>query len=195
MPDLSGIILAGGQSKRMGRNKALLRINGVPLIQILALELETLADKIFISANDPATFAFLGLRVIADLYRGQGPLAGLHAAMIQSDRPMMLLLACDLPRVRAPLLRTLVGEMSDFDAVIPKTSDSRVHPLCAVYRRTCLATIERNLAAGKNKMTDIFEDGVLRVKYVASQAGGFRDEELWNLNYPEDLEALEGLAG
>ena len=70
------------------------------------------------------------------------------------------------------------------------TSDSRVHPLCAAYRRTCLAAIEHNLREGKNKMTDIFEANSLRVRYLSNEGGRFSDDELCNLNDPEDLRIL-----
>ena len=187
IPDLSAVILAGGQSRRMGRNKALLAVDGMPLIQKLAHELELLTDQIFISANDPVPFAFLRLPVIADLYPGRGPLGGLHSAILRSNRPMMLLLACDLPGVQEPFLRRLVAAIKEYDAVIPQTSDSRVHPLCAVYRRSCLPAIEQNLKAGRNKMTAIFDSGLLKVRYLSAGKGSFRDEDLCNLNSPLDL--------
>ena len=174
----------------MGCNKALLPVEGVPLIQRLAHLLEPITDQVFISANDPAPYAFLGLPVLSDIHAGQGPLAGLHAAMIRCDRPVMLLLACDLPCVQEPLLRKLIAEIDAQDAVIPMTSDSRVHPLCAVYRRTCFPAIEQNLIEGKNKMTDVFKTNSLRVRYLSSERGGFSDDELCNLNHPEDLRIL-----
>src|SRR6266540_1117046 len=165
--DLGAVILAGGISSRMGCNKALLPVGGVPSIQRLTHLLLPLTDQVFISANDPAPYAFLGLPVIPDIHAGQGPLAGLHAAMVRCDRPIMLLLACDLPCVKEPLLRKLIAEIDEQDAVIPMTSDSRVHPLCAVYRRTCFPLIERNLIEGKNKMTDVFQANSLRLRYLS----------------------------
>jgi molybdopterin-guanine dinucleotide biosynthesis protein A len=190
--NLGAAILAGGISSRMGCNKALLPVDGVPLIQRLTCLLEPLTEQVFISANDPVPYAFLGLPIVSDIHAGQGPLAGLHAAMVRCELPVMLLLACDLPRVQEPLLRKLIAGIDEHDAVIPMTSDSRVHPLCAVYRRTCLPAIEHNLREGKNKMTDIFESNSLQVLYLSNERGGFSDDELYNLNRPVDLRALSG---
>src|SRR5688572_20417127 len=99
-PDLCAVLLAGGQSRRMGRNKALIPLDGCPIITRLACEAGQLTDQIIISANDIPVYESLGLPIVPDVYQGQGPLAGLHAAMTYSERPLLLALACDLPAVK-----------------------------------------------------------------------------------------------
>lgn len=183
--DLCVVLLAGGQSLRMGRNKALIPLQGRPMISRLAGEAGRLTDQILISANDIPVYESLGLHVVPDIYKGQGPLAGLHAAMTHSERPLLLALACDLPSVKESFLRLLVRVAEGYDAVIPVTSDGRPHPLCAVYRRSCLPALERNLHAGVNKITELLKS--LNVNWLPESPTNFLAEDVCNLNTPEDL--------
>ena len=191
IPDLSAVILAGGNSRRMGTDKALLVLQGRPLIDTIVDRVRLLTDEIWISANDPFKYQFLGLPVIEDVYPGQGPLAGLHSGMRHTGRPLVLLLACDLPRVGERLFRNLVANLGDYDAVIPRTADGRFHPLCGLYRKTCLTAIEKNLLSGLNKMTGIFDEGSLRVRPLGPEEGMFQESDVCNLNFPEDLEIFD----
>lgn len=185
--EICGVILAGGKSLRMGRDKALLEVHGQSLIARTASLLSSMSDEIVISANDPTPYASLSLPVIRDVYPGQGPLAGLHAAMAWTRRPLVLLLACDLPRVHSQMLARLIELSDGFDAVIPRTTDGGFHPLCAVYRRTCLSAIEASLIQQMNKMTAFLENSPLRVQWPTSTEGFYVDEDLINLNSPGDL--------
>ena len=174
----------------MGFDKALLSIGGKPLIQTILERVRPLTDEVFVSSNDQSAYEFLGLPVVPDVFKEQGPLAGLHSAMLHSSRLLFLLLACDMPNLHEPLLRHLVLSAEGFDAVIPRTADGGNHPLCAVYRKTCLPAIESNLSMGVNKVTDIFAESSLRVRWLEIREGGFSDLDLANLNSPEDLESF-----
>lgn len=184
--DLAAVLLAGGKSRRMGREKALLFLDGRPVVQILAERLSRLTDQVFISTNDPQTFTFLGLPSITDIYPGRGPLGGLHAAMTHTSRPLLLVLACDLPGASTDFLQYLIDCSADYDVVIPCTSDGRLHPVCAVYRRTCLAQVRQILEIGENRMLSLLEDPKLRVRRVAPGEGLFSEADLFDLNSPED---------
>ena len=171
----------------MGFNKALLPINGRALIMRVLDQVQLLTDEILLSANDSSAYVCLGLPMVGDVFKSQGPLAGLHAAMLQSTRSLFLLLACDMPNLRESLLRTLISSAAGFDAAVPRTADGRCHPLCAVYRRTCLPTVERNLEWKVNRVTDIFIGSLLRVRWLDEAEGGFCEADLANLNSPQDL--------
>ena len=193
--EVCGVILAGGKSLRMGRDKALLEVHGQSLIARAAAVLSSVSDEIVISANDPTPYASLCLPVISDVYAEQGPLAGLHAAMTWTRRPLVLLLACDLPRVWSGLLLSLIDLSSGYDAVIPRTSDGLAHPLCATYRRACLPFVERALIHQVNKMTGFLEDSSLKVRWLSPAEGCFTDGDLVNINCPNDLEDFLGKIG
>ncbi len=185
---LCAVILAGGRSSRMGLNKALVRLDGRTLIESIADVANSVADDVVISANEPSPYGFLGLPVVADVFKGQGPMAGLHAAMLHFPRQRFLLLACDMPNLCEGLLRLLVASLEGFDAVIPCTRDGVAHPLCAVYARTCMQAIEENLRRGENTAREILAHPKLNVRRLDIAGAGFGEAALANLNTPEDLE-------
>ena len=172
----------------MGFDKALLSLGRQPVAQMLAARLRELTDQVFLSTNDPSVYSFLGLPAIADAYPGRGPLAGLHAAMLHTSRFWVLVLACDLPGVSTILLRRLIESSSDFDAVIPVTSDGRMHPVCALYSRNCLGLVEKYLGAGENRMINLLENPKLRVLRITAAEGFFSDAELHDVNSLQDYE-------
>jgi molybdopterin-guanine dinucleotide biosynthesis protein A len=188
--DICAVILAGGQSRRMGFNKALLEVGGRPLIRVLTDRIRPLTGQILISSNDDSSYEFLHLPVVPDQYVGHGPLAGFHAAMLWKICPLYIVLACDLPNLQAPLLRNLISFAKGFDAAIPRTQDGLAHPLCAVYRRTCLPSVEKALIRGANKVIESFLDDSISVRWVGPDEGQFRTEDLANINTPEDLRRL-----
>jgi len=188
--DLTAVVLAGGQSSRMGGDKALLPINGVPLIRVLVDRLRNLTDEIYVSANTSESYAFLGIPVVAAVYPRCGPLAGLHAAMLRSHRSLILTLACDIPDVPLPLLGRLVQEGSGADAVVPVSSDGHIHPVCAVYNRSCLPAIERKLQSGEYKMLRLFAEPGLRVKKLSMSQFHFPDSDLKDLDSIDDFETF-----
>ena len=189
--DICAVILAGGKSSRMGSNKALLDFGGRPLIQVIADRIRSITDQILISSNDPSRYEFLNFPVIPDRYRGHGPLAGLHAAMLWNTCALYIILACDLPNLQAPFLRRLTSLVKGYDAAIPRTRDGLAHPLCAVYRRTCLPAVESSLLRGANKMIEILQQSSLSIRWVEPEEGRFEDVELANINTPEDLRRLK----
>lgn len=188
IPNLAAVILAGGRSRRMGTNKALLILQGQTLIERIANEARHLTDEIWISANESAPYVFLGLPIIPDYYLGQGPLAGLHSGLLHSRKELLLLLACDMPGVRSPLLRTLVQAVEGYDAVVPREEGTGAHAICAVFRRTCLPALEATLLRRNNKVTDLLDDPRLHIRWLTPKEGSFLPEDLRNLNSPKDLD-------
>jgi molybdopterin-guanine dinucleotide biosynthesis protein A len=189
--NVCAVILAGGQSSRMGFNKAMVDIGGQPLIRNLIDCILPVTDQIFISSNDAQSYAFLDFPVISDHFPGKGPLAGFHSVMIRYNYALYILLACDLPNLKTSILQTLVSLAEGYDAVIPRTRDGIAHPLCAVYRRTWLPAVEKALARGANKMIQPFLDESLAVRWVTPDEGGFKESDLANINTPEDLRKLK----
>jgi molybdopterin-guanine dinucleotide biosynthesis protein A len=171
----------------MGVNKALLEIGDKPLIRVLIDRILPVTDRILISSNDAQSYGFLDFPVIPDHFPGNGPLAGFHSAMLYNTCSLYVMLACDLPNLKTALLQSLVSLAEGFDAAVPRTGDGIIHPLCAVYRRTCLPSIEMALARGANKVIRTFLDDRLAVRWVHPEEGRFEDTDLANINTPEDL--------
>src|SRR2546425_4076850 len=151
---VAGFILAGGVSSRMGRDKALLEISGVPLLVRPAGLIEPLVAAVTVIGS-PERYASLGLRVIPDAVAGVGPLGGIATALRFSASAWNLILGCDLPYLTAKWLDWLMARALDSqaDALLPGKPRG-VEPLCAMYRTSCAPAIAQALAPGVRKMTD-----------------------------------------
>lgn len=148
-------ILAGGASRRMGRNKALLPFRGKPLIRHQLDLLAPLFSEILISANEPAPYAPFGLRVVPDLFAEPCSLSGIHALLKAATAPRVFVVACDLPFLNPALIRKLLEVPGDFDVVVPE-SDEGLEPLHAIYSRTCLPAIEKSAADSQWKVSAFY---------------------------------------
>lgn len=175
--DIAAFVLAGGKSSRMGKDKAFLELAGRTLLS-RALDLAGSLTQSVAIVGDGTRFFALG-RVIEDLYPGQGPLAGIHAALSTSDAPLNLVLAVDLPFIQREFLLYLISEASRSSAIctVPKTGDGW-QPLCAVYRRDFAETAERALRDGRNKIDPLFAK--VETRAVSS-------EEMSRMNFPESM--------
>jgi len=194
---LSIVIQAGGQSARMGVDKALKPFLGRPLIQRVIERLRPIADELIVTTNRPADYAFLEVPLFPDLKLGRGALGGLYTAVASATSPIVAVVACDMPFASASLLETagrlLVEE--EADVVIPASGEG-FEPLHAVYRReTCLPAIEAALAADQWKVIAWFPQVKVRVLTLeeVKQHDPSR-RAFWNLNTPEEFAEAERLA-
>jgi molybdopterin-guanine dinucleotide biosynthesis protein A len=175
-------ILVGGRSSRMGVDKARAESNGRALALRVADRARAVCDEISL-IGDPAMYAELGLRVIPDNFPGEGPLAGIEAALLATTKEANLILACDMPAVKENLLEELFEPKAD--CVIPQHADGKIEPLCAVYRKSCHTAVKSMLESGIRGVTEairLFESHSLAVRYVRVSGAA----EFANLNTPED---------
>ncbi len=176
----SAIILAGGKSSRMGRDKSLMELDGRPLISVLVGQLIDWFDEVIISSNTPEKYDFCGVRVVADRQAGQGPLMGIASALDASKSARNLVLACDIPIVDRALIRSMLSGLSDADVVVPQNPTGYLEPLYAAYRKDIAEKMFETLRSGKRRIVHAF-DG-LRVREIGLQ----QHEVLPNLNTPQD---------
>ena len=191
---LTGLILAGGASSRMGRNKALLTLAGQTLVERVTQALAALTDDILIIANDAEPYRFLQRPIIPDIQPGYGPLMGLYSGLKAARGELALLAAVDMPFLSPDYLRFLLALAPGYDVVIPRTGH-RLHPLCAVYRReSCLPAIEQAIARGQRRLIAFHPQ--VRVRQVDEAELRRIDPDLralMNVNTPEELEAARRL--
>jgi molybdopterin-guanine dinucleotide biosynthesis protein A len=153
-PHTEAFILAGGQSSRMGRDKAMLEIGGKSLIERAASLCAPLVTSVTLVA-DPQRFARFGLPTLPDRWPGAGPLGAIATALAAAHQPWCLVLACDMPNVSAPWLEWLLFRATKSSAdVIIADNVKGVEPLCAVYRATCAPSLAAALDSGVRKVTD-----------------------------------------
>jgi molybdopterin-guanine dinucleotide biosynthesis protein A len=191
---LSIVIQAGGQSARMGENKALKRFLGRPLIQRVIERLAPVADELLLTTNQPEDFTFLKLPLFTDIKPGRGPLGGLYTALLCAKYPSVAVVACDMPFASAPLLVAAAGFLNQdkVDLVIAETREG-FEPLHAVYRReTCIPAIESAIEADQWRMISWFPK--VKVRRLAPEELGRYDPEglaFWNVNTPEEFSKAE----
>jgi len=187
----SAAILIGGKARRFqGRDKSQLMVDGRSILDRQVDELTAIADEILLVGR-PGVSSRSDLRLVQDETPGLGPLGGLAAALAEARSPELLLLACDMPFVTAPLLAYLLARAEGVDAVVPRTRRG-FHPLCAVYSRRCLPVVARRLQARQLALQALL--GEIRVGVVETEAlAPFGDPErlLANVNTPADLDDLE----
>lgn len=189
LPAFSGAVLTGGGSRRMGTDKALLEVGGRPMAAIARDALVGAgAAEVLAVGGDAAALTALGLRPVPDRWPGEGPLGGVIVALHEAQHDVVVVLACDLPRVEAAAVAALVRGLGDADAGVPAV-DGRPQVLVAAYRRACVGVLEEARAAGVRRLRDAVNR--LRVADVA-----LADPD-WvrNVNQPADLEGLGHLEG
>jgi len=191
MQDLTVFVLAGGKSSRMGRDKAFLEFEGSTLLQRALTLAHEIATEVCI-VGDAQKFSPFG-SVVADIFRDQGPLAGIHAALKASHTDLNLMLAVDLPFMEARFLQHLITQAwaDSALATVPRSSDGW-EPLCAVYRRGFADLAEKSLRDGINKIDALFN--VARTRVVDKTEllqHGFSNEMFRNLNTPEEWQAAQ----
>jgi len=187
---LSIVIQAGGDSQRMGQDKALMPFLGRPLIQRVVERLTPVADELLVTTNRPKEYLFLGLPLFRDIKPGRGALGGLYTALSSAACDAVAVVACDMPFASASLIeaasRLLVREEADI--VIPDSGEG-LEPLHAVYRRkTCLPAIKAAMDANQWRLISWFPQINARI---------LQPEEIkpynplglafWNLNTPEEF--------
>ena len=183
-------ILAGGQSRRMGRNKALIDLFGRPVLQWVIDAVTPLTDDLFLVTNTPAEYRAFNLPMVGDILPGNAALGGIYTAIATAKHSWVFLLACDMPLVRADAIALLASLRAGVDVVVPRITP---HPetLHAFYRKTCLPEIESRLAEKSLRVVGFFD--AVRVRYVPAETiapvtGNF--DFLTNLNTPADLERV-----
>src|SRR5215208_3426640 len=165
---LGAAVLAGGQSRRMGTDKALLPLvtGGQPMLGLVLERLSSVADDVLIVAIEQERYASFGARVVPDLHPQVGALGGIQAAITWSSHEHCLVVACDMPFLSLPLLRRMASEPRNYDVLVPlipgesrQRGDGLVfQTLHAIYSKQCLPFIENRIAEGNKQVIGFFED-------------------------------------
>ena len=194
---LSLVIQAGGESRRIGSDKALLSFLGKPLILRPLSRLAGLADEVLVTSNQPDKFRFLSLIPVPDLLPGCGALGGLYTALSAASHPYVAVVACDMPFASPELLafELLTLREAGADAVIPRT-EVGTEPFHAIYRaQTCLSHVRAALEAGKRRVDAWFDE--VNIRYLSPEETQPYDPDglaFSNVNTMEQLVEAERIA-
>jgi molybdopterin-guanine dinucleotide biosynthesis protein A len=173
----------------MGRDKALLELDGRPLIRIVVERMMAVCAEVLIVSGDVAPYAGFGAPVVQDRFADVGVLGGLHAGLDAASHELTLAVGCDMPFLKPEVLRAFAGWAVGFDVALLRCG-KHVEPLHAAYRRTCLPAIEGAIRAEKRRIISFFPE--VRVRYVTPEEVWALDpqmESFRNVNTPEEWEA------
>ena len=213
---VTGVILAGGQSRRMGENKALMRLGDDSLIGHVIRCLHDVTDELLLITNSPTEYAHLGVPMHGDILPDAGALGGIYTGLIHASHDAILCVACDSPFLNPNLLTYLVSVLGEYDAVMPETYSSRQTPfcrnkdigvtnpsygddtqitlqtLCAAYSKRCLPIIELMLRESELRVHALQERA--HIKRVSPEVWREFDPEgmsFFNINTPEDFKRAD----
>lgn len=184
--DITGVILAGGKSSRMGTDKGFLDLHGLPFAKYSIEAVAPLVSETIIVSNN-AEYDVFKLKRFEDIIKDAGPLAGIYTALNQTNTDFILVLSCDIPLIKTKILEELVSAgTSDFD-VIQLVSKGRSMPLIALYHRRCEHKFYELLQSGERKISLALKNCKVKDLPVRS------DQEIFtsNINTPEELKVLE----
>ncbi|ADH98735.1 molybdenum cofactor guanylyltransferase [Salisediminibacterium selenitireducens] len=194
---ITGIILAGGQSRRMGQNKALLPVGDETNIGRIKRLIEARTDDQLLVTNDPDSYEFLQIPMFEDEHKGHGPLAGIEVALRQSTTTWNLIVACDMPFVDGEIARFLCKKAKEEGALaaVPEYNGKR-HPLFACYHKDFLPYVTEALDQGEKRMINVLDQ--VKTVYISEddmKDAGWSDAHLklafYNMNHPEDYEWVQ----
>lgn len=188
LEDIAPVILAGGKSSRMGSNKSFVTLGGKPLLEAIADNMSNwFGSEPLLVTNTPEDYAYLRLPMTDDIYKGMGPLGGIHAALRWTSKSHIFVCGCDMPFIAKELIEYLTTLVQGYDVVMARDG-SLPEPLHALYSSNCLPAVEGCLVKGERRIITFFNQ--VRVRYIERveaerySPGGLA---FMNINTPEDL--------
>jgi molybdenum cofactor guanylyltransferase len=190
--DVSCIILAGGRSKRLGRNKVTETIGNLSLLETVISRLsEFKCEIIIVTAHDstiPRLTQYSSLKIVEDIYPGKGTLGGIYSGLLAASTYQNIVVACDMPFLSVKLLRYMAGLASEFDVVVPRTREGILEPLHAIYSRHCIEPIDFLIKQNRLSVLELYP--MVKVKYIEAVEIESVDPQnliFFNINTEADL--------
>ncbi len=188
---MTGIVLSGGENRRMGTDKAFLKVAGVPLIEHVLRSLQSVFHNLIIVTNAPEHYTGYQVNVVTDAFDIRGPLTGIYSGLIRSSTEYNFIVACDMPYLNPALISYMAGLAEGHDIVIPSLN-GLLEPLHAIYRKRLIPLIEEQIKHDRRRIRELF--GHVQMRYVTEQEIDRFDpgrKSFKNLNTPKDYEDAE----
>lgn len=192
---VTGLILSGGKSKRMGRPKAFLPYEGSTVIGHIVREIKDLFNEVFIVANEVESFEDLGVDVVKDILPHRGPLGGILSGLMTSSNHYAFVMACDMPLIDKRLVRELVSRRQDNDVVV-LSHPQGIEPLFGVYSKNCIKPLEESLFAGNLSVQDFLSGLKAGIyEWMPERQDAEALPPFFNINTPQDYSRVIARAG
>lgn len=188
MTGIGAVVLVGGKSSRMGKNKALLCYDGSTFLERVIAQLRDFPE-LLLSVDREERYVHYGTTMVTDTRPGCGPIGGICAALKVCQSDFMLVVSCDLPHFTHEFAAFLCTCASpEYDAIVPVTRDGRTHPLCGLYHKRTIKSFEKQIDKGHYRMIDTLN--LLHIKQIFLADSMYPDVLLRNINTPEEYEVL-----
>jgi molybdenum cofactor guanylyltransferase len=187
--EITGIVLSGGKSSRLGKEKGLAEYGGKPLVAYSIAALKSLCGEIVLSANyELDSYNKFGLEIIQDEIEGIGPMGGLLACLKQSQTRYNLVLSCDIPFVETELLSYLLSQIENYQVVAPVHGEGFIEPLCGFYNTNVISQLEETIHSGNYKLIDFLEKIKLKKVLIDNNLPFFNEQLFLNINSLNQIE-------
>lgn len=187
---ITGIILSGGKSIRMGQDKAFLLFSDRPLIETMIDKLKAACGDLIIVTNKPYLYQKYDVQLAVDIIKNKGPLGGIHTGLIASRDKYNFVCACDMPFINRDLIEYMAEKIDGYDAVVVEHK-GKLEPLCAVYSKSCVEPIEKELYRDNRKMKDFLKNiktKVIKDRVLSNFDSGGRS--FLNVNTKKDYQCI-----
>jgi len=189
--EVTGIVLSGGKSSRLGKEKGLAEYGGKPLVAYSIAALKPLCGEVLLSANyELDAYKQFGLEIVQDEIKNIGPMGGLLACLKQSQTRYNMVLSCDIPFVETDLLRYLVSQIENYQIVVPVHGEGLIEPLCGFYNTNVISQLEDSIHSGNYKLMVFLEKIKLKKVLIDHKLPFFNEQLFFNINNTNQLSAL-----
>lgn len=192
--EITGIILAGGKSSRMGKDKALSDFKGNPLIYYAIETLKPLCGNLILSANQPSeNYKAFGLPVVSDEIKNVGPMGGILTCLKHSETQHNLIISCDTPFVGSDLFMHLLSEVENYQVVVPSHETFLIEPLNAYYNTNIIGAMEQSIRNGNYKLMDFFKKVRFKSVEINEKLPFFKEHLFLNINTLQDMDQAKSM--
>jgi molybdopterin-guanine dinucleotide biosynthesis protein A len=181
---LTGVILCGGKSLRMGEDKGLIQYKNKHLVEYPLAVIKEIASEIFLSTSNKEYEVF-GYPLVSDMVDGLGPIGGIYSSMKRLNKPNYFFISCDIPNVSVSLAKKIMEHTLDYEIVVYKTTAQRIQPLFGYYSLRVFDKIKKQVNSKNYKMTDLL--GIANTYYIQAPNQQSNIELFYNVNSRKDV--------
>jgi molybdopterin-guanine dinucleotide biosynthesis protein A len=183
---ITGIVLAGGRSSRMGSDKSLIKLKDKALIEYAIDALKPLCSKVVISSNN-FIYDFTGCEVWPDELPDRAPMIGIYSCLKRSETDVNIVLSCDMPLMSTAMLEYLLENSVNHDITVPMHEDNFIEPLCGIYKRSSIGILEKYINRRNFRLNECIQAGSHQLVLTNSILSFYTPELFSNVNSPEDF--------
>lgn len=186
---ITGIVLAGGKSSRMGTDKSMMILDGIPMIQHAVNTLKTVCNSVVISSNN-FIYDFTGCETWPDELPDGAPIIGIYSCLKRSETDINIILSCDMPLISTGMLEYLLENSANHDITVPVHGDHFIEPLCGIYRKSSIEILKEFVGKGNFRLNECILAGSHQLLQADSNVSCYFPGLFSNINSPEDFKKI-----